>query len=299
RSVRDLVALAAGPEPVIAGGVSGTLTVGGTLGEPRARGEVTLSNLAVTQTNARCAEPTRRTLALGDLQASAVWEGERLASRPLRTGLGGGSVTANLAVTLDRSPRVDLDDLTIKAVPLDKVLVDFLCQGYAVTGPLDLSGQAAARLDDFWRTLNGSGQLRIGPGQVVGAQALGLIGGVVRVGGAVSALLSADLPASRFSSPLDFDSITASYQITKGVVTTRDLRYVSRAMRVAAAGTYALVTGAMNLDVVVSHGRGEVKARVTGTAASPSIRVVPSTILGNVDPGPIERGVQDLLKRFR
>src|SRR2546426_9213767 len=36
-----------------------------------------------------------------------------------------------------------------------------------------------------------------------------------------------------------------------------------------------LASGRMNLDMVVNHGRGEVTAKVTDTAASPSIRVAP------------------------
>jgi len=48
----------------------------------------------------------------------------------------------------------------------------------------------------------------------------------------------------------------------------------------------------MNLDMVVNHGRGEVTAKVTGTAASPSIRVAPTTKT-------LETGLRELLKRFR
>ena len=67
-------------------------------------------------------------------------------------------------------------------MPIEKLLVDFLCQGYAVTGPLDLIGQTSARLSEMWTTLNGVGQLRLGPGKVVGPQALALLNNVVRRG---------------------------------------------------------------------------------------------------------------------
>jgi len=75
-------------------------------------------------------------------------------------------------------------------------------------------------------------------------------------------------------------------------VKTRDLLYASRVMRVAVAGEYRLASGRMNLDMVVNHGRGEVTAKVTGTAASPSIRVAPTTKT-------LETGLRELLKRFR
>jgi uncharacterized protein YhdP len=147
-------------------------------------------------------------------------------------------------------------------------------------------------------TLSGPGQLRAGPGKVVGSQALALIGGVVRVGGAVSSILSADLPSRTFESPLDFDAITGTYTLTNGVAVTRDLLYTSRAMKVAIAGDYSLPTTRMNLDMVITHPRGEVRAKVTGTTASPSIRVSPASILRDVDPEKAQKGIQDLLKRF-
>jgi len=134
---------------------------------------------------------------------------------------------------------------------------------------------------------------------VVGPQALALIGALTRVAGAVSSVLAADVPGTFTSSPLDFESITGTYQITNGVVTTRDLLYTSRAMKVGVAGDYGLPTGRMNVDVRVNHGRGEVRAKISGSAASPSIRVDPSSIAGEVNREKVESGIQDLLKRFR
>jgi len=299
KNVHDLVAPVAGAEPVVAGGLRGSLAVSGTVGDPVVSGEVALTDASVTRTNPECPAPKRRTLTLGTVRMTAGWEGARVTGRPLAAAIGGGAVTANLTATLDGGIRVELDDLAVRALPLETVLVDFLCQGYAVTGPLDLTGRASARLGDVWRTLGGQGQLRIGPGRIVGARALALLGGVVRLGGAVSSLLSADLPPSLFASPLEFDSITGTYRVTDGVVTTRDLLYTSRAMKVAVAGSYTLATGALDLDVVVDHGRGQVKARVTGTTASPSIRVAPATILRDLEPGKVERSLRDLLKQFR
>jgi uncharacterized protein involved in outer membrane biogenesis len=300
RNIAPLVAAAVGPTPAIAGAVKGALTVSGTLGAPQAAGVVELANLRVTQPVAACPAPNLRTLTLTALKFdNAAWDAGRLTSRPVTAGLAGGSIVLNLEVTLDRGMRVQLADVAIKTLPLEPVLVDFLCQGYAVAGPLDLAGALVFSAGDLWGTLSGPGRLRIGPGRVVGPQALALIGGVVRVGGAVSALLNADLPTSLFASPLEFDAITGTYQIANGVVTTRDLLYSSRVMKVAVAGQYGLVTGRMNLDMVVNHGRGELKARVTGIAAAPSIRVDPSTIVRDVDRQKIEGGLKDLLKRFR
>jgi uncharacterized protein YhdP len=123
------------------------------------------------------------------------------------------------------------------------------------------------------------------------------VGGVERLGGAISSLLSSELPRDLGTSPLEFDSIAGTYQVTNGVVTTRDLLYTSRAMKVGLAGEYALGSGRMNLDMVINTGKSEVKAKVTGMASSPSIRVLPSALLG--DPKSVEKGLGDLLRRLR
>ena len=275
KDIKDLTAVAAGPSPALGGGIKGTLALGGTLGAPTAAGDVQLSPLTVTQ----CPEPKRRTLTLPTVKLNVGWQEQRLIAHPLNAALGDGTVTTQLTVTLGRGIHVQLADLGIKALPLEKVLVDYLCQGYAITGPLDLTGTLAFDVSDMLNTLSGPGQMKVGRGKVVGPQALALIGSVVRVGSAISSLLSADLPTRMFDAPLEFDSITGTYQITNGVATTKDLLYTSRAMK-------------------VNHGRGEVKAKITGTTSSPSVRVAPGTLLRDVDPGKAEKGIQDLLKRF-
>jgi len=299
KDVGDLVAAVMGPVPGIAGPLKGAFAVTGTLGAPRAIGEVELSSVKVTETRATCADPKQRTLSLADLRLGARWEGDRFLARPLATSLGHGIITTNMTVTFQRGTRMELADLALKAVPLDKVLVDFLCQGYAVTGPLDLTGTLSMQGKVMLTTLSGSGRFAIGPGKVVGAQALALLDGMVRTGGTLSSLLAGDVPTSLVSSPLQFESITASYQIVDGVATTRDLLYTSRAMKVGVSGQYALATGAMNLDVVVNHGRGQMTAKLTGTSSSPSIRLAPSSLARDLDADTVQRGLQDLLKRFR
>jgi uncharacterized protein involved in outer membrane biogenesis len=299
KDIEPLVA-AAGPTPAIAGPIKGDLTLGGTLGAPRASGTVELASLRVTKTAAGCPEPKRRTLSLGALKlAGASWDGARLQSRPTTTSLAGGTISTNLTATLDRGVHVQLGELTIKGLPAEKVLVDFLCEGYAVTGPLDLTGGLSASASDLWNTLDGSGRLKLGPGRVVGPQALALIDTLTRITGVVSSVLAADVPRALTSSPVDFESITGTYQITNGVLTTRDLLYTSRALKVGVVGNYGLASGRMNLDLRVQHARGELRAHLAGSAASPAIKVDPSSVTTNVSREELETGVQDLLKRFR
>jgi len=298
KEVGPLAAAAVGPAPAFGGGVKGTLALGGTVGAPTATGEVTMPELTVTQDQPRCPEPKRRTLTVSAVKLNLGWQNQHLAGKPATARVGGGTVTTQLTVTLDRGVRVQLSDLGMNALPLEKVLVDYLCQGYAITGPLDLVGALSFDAHDVLNTLSGPGQLRVGSGKVVGSQALALFASVVRVGGAVSSILSADVPSRVFDSPLEFDSITGTYTLINGVATTRDLLYTSRSMKVAIAGEYALASGRMNLDMVVSHGRGELKAKLTGTAASPSIAVSPASVLKDIDPQKAQKGIQDLLRRF-
>jgi hypothetical protein len=298
RDIGPLAAAVAGPAPELHGPVRGTLVLGGTVAAPTAAGEVAMAELTVTQDSPGCPEPRRRTLAVSAVKLGLGWQDQRLVGTPTVATIAGGAVSTQLTVAIDRGVRVQLAELGIKALPLEKVLVDYLCQGYAITGPLDLTGALTFDARDPLNTLSGPGQLRVGRGKVVGPQALALIGGVVRVGGAVSSLLSADVPSRMFDSPLEFDSITGTYTLTNGVATTRDLLYTSPAMTVGIAGDYALASGRMNLDMTVNHGRGQLRARVTGTAASPSIAVSPASVLKDIDPEKARRGIQDLLKRF-
>jgi hypothetical protein len=300
KNVGTLAAAALGPSPTLDGALKATLKLTGQLGNPRAAGQVEVTPLNVSRVEPQCPEPRRRTLGLTGVKLDATWSEGKLVATPLATGVGKGTVTTAMTATLGTNAHADLRDLTVNSVPVEKILVDFLCQSYAVTGPLDLSaGALAFDARDPLGSLSGGGRLKIGPGQVVGSQALELVASVLRVGGAVSSLLGGQLPTSLGKAPLEYESIAGTYQITRGVVTTRDLLFTSREIRMAVAGEYGLVTGRLNLDVTVNPGRGELRAKVTGTTASPSIRVQPSSLVGPVDPGRVERGLQDLLKRFR
>jgi AsmA protein len=299
KDVQPMVAAVLGPEPGITGAVSGRLNVSGTVARPRAAGELELRSPAVMRTDGDCPEPRRRTLALSTVKANVSWDAGRLVVQPLSSGIGDGAITTKLTASPAPPLPAELSDLRLQGIPLEKVLVDFLCQGYAVTGALDLTGTLTLSGADPLRTVSGAGHFRVGPGKVVGARALALLGGVARVGGAVSSVLSLDLPAALFASPLDFESIAGTYQIKHGVVTTRDVLYTSRAMKAKVVGDYVIPTGRINADIVLEHGRGLMHAKVTGTAESPAIRVAPPTVLRGVEPERVERGFKDLLNKFR
>ena len=297
KDIGDLAKNALGPTPAFGGALKGKLALSGTVGAPAVAGDIELAKPAVSQLQPSCPEPKRRTLTLGTLKLNAAYRDQLLSARPLTTSLGDGTITGQLSLSLAPGLQVQLTDLAIKGLPLEKALVDYLCQGYAITGPMDLTGATSFSAHDVYHTLSGPGTLKIGRGKVVGPRALALLGGIVRVGGAVSSLLSSDVP-NLGDSPLEFDSITGTYQIVNGVLNTKDLLYTSRVMKVLIAGDYGIANGRLNLDMTVNHGRGEVKAKITGTTSSPSVRVAPGTLLRDVDPGKAEKGIQDLLKRF-
>ncbi|HUI24991.1 MAG TPA: AsmA-like C-terminal region-containing protein, partial [Candidatus Kryptonia bacterium] len=278
---------------VVGGGLKGTLKLTGTLANPAAAGDVEFTPALITRTNSQCPPPQRRTLSIASLSGTASWRDGRLIVDPTTAQLGDGFVTGRLTVDGGRGVRIDLRDLEAAAVPLAPLLVEFLCGGYAVTGPLDLTGALSLHAPAATGGLTGFGQFRIGSGQVVGPRALALLSAMVRVGGAVSALLSADFPWALFSSPLDFDSISGSYEISNGVVRLRDLQYNSWAMKIAGEGDYDLAAANLAFEMEVKHGRGEAAVRVTGPADSPSVHVSPATVFDKV-PGLVEHEAQRL-----
>ncbi|HWN15815.1 MAG TPA: AsmA-like C-terminal region-containing protein, partial [Candidatus Dormibacteraeota bacterium] len=151
------------------------------------------------------------------------------------------------------------------------VLVDYLCQRNAVTGPLDLTGELSLRLPEALPTLAGSGRLSIGAGRVVGPDLLNAVGQALALTDLVAATLTPGGRGESKKTPLSFDSITATYTITNGVVRTDDLVYVARDVRVTGAGTYGLVDGRTAMDVTVNQGTNRVKARVAGGPGALSI----------------------------
>jgi hypothetical protein len=298
KDIKNLVAVALGPDPSLAGALKGALTLAGTAGKPRASGQIELTNVTVTQTQPGCPEPRRRTLTLPFLTVSAAWEDGRFTGRPLSTSLAGGTITTNLTAHIDRHVVVELDDLAVKGLPVERVLVDFMCHSEAVSGPLALIGATAFTSGDILNTLSGAGQVRIGPGRIVGGQALATLENIARMSGVVGSLLNSGMPVGP-SSLAEFDSITGTWRAQRGVLSTRDLLFNGRAVKATIAGQYALARGTLNFDVVATLAGRNVKAKVSGTAAAPSISVVPASILSPEDAGRLEKGLQDLLKQLR
>jgi AsmA protein len=257
-----------------AGTLKGRLQVSGTPTRIVATGTMGLDRLMLTAERPQC-EPKRRQLQISDIRLPVTYAGLTLDGEPLEARVARGSVRLHLGVDLSPARTATLRDITVKGVELEPILVDFACQPYALTGPLDLTGFASLRIDDPWRTANGSGRLRVGPGKVMGREVSAVINEVAGLAGVASAVLSPDRRL-RPNSPLSFDSITATYTITNGVVGTKDLLYRASDMTLAAVGTVALLDGRVNMRVTLSQAPNQIKAAVTGTVGA--LTVVPTGI---------------------
>ena len=288
RDVAPLVSMVAA-SPAVAGALRGRLEISGTLGQVVATGTLSFDRLTVSEDRAQC-EPRRRQLLLSEGRVPIAYTGTELDSGPLEVKVARGTVSLRLAATLGSARVVTLKDIKVQGVELEPILVGFLCQSHAVTGPMDLTGSASLRADDPWRTVNGSGRLRLGPGKVTGRDVVPIVNQVVGLAGVASAVLDPERRA-RPGSPLDFDSITATYTITNGVVRTEDLLYETSGVRVTASGTFALHDGRVNMEVTLTQGSNQVKGMVSGTFAA--LTVTPTGIRV-----PDSRGIRRFLEKL-
>ncbi len=210
-----------------------------------------------------------------DLRIPVAYAGTQIESVPIEAKLANGTVALRVSVTLGLVSVVTLKDVDVKGVELGLILVDFLCQPYAVTGPMDLTGEASLRADDPRQTISGSGRFRIGPGKVTGRDVVRLVNEVLTLTDVGTAALG---PEQRFREdvPLRFASITGTYRIVGGVVKTDDLLYQGPDLRVMARGTVTLADGRVDMAVIVTQGRNEVRGMVSGT--TDALRVVPTGI---------------------
>jgi len=274
----DVAPLSAGlvASPAMAGPVKGRLELTGTPARLAGTGNLSFERLSLSADQPRCSAPKRRQLTVDELRLPVNLTPAQLDSAPIEAKLARGTVSTRLALTLGQGQLATLKDINIKGMQLGPLLVDYFCQSFAVTGPLDLTGEASVRVADVWRSANGAGRLRIGPGKVVGSDVVQFLDAVIGMADQVTAALRAGRLPRRGESHVDFDSITATYTITNGVWRSNDLLYLAGSMKVAAAGTYGLADGRVAMDVTFTEGSNQIKGRVTGAAGS--LRVVPTDI---------------------
>jgi uncharacterized protein involved in outer membrane biogenesis len=260
----------------ISGPLKGRLELAGTMNRLTASGTLGFDRLTLSRRDPRCRDARPRTLVLSDVRMPLLYAPPQLESPSVQAKLAKGTATFRLTATPGPPRLVTLRDIAVKGMQLEPVLVDYLCQRNAVTGPLDLTGHSSLHLPGLLATMSGSGRLSVGPGRVVGPDLPTALSQALALTDLVSATLDPKTARPGPGSPLNFDSITASYTITDGVAHTDDLVYVARDIRVTGAGSYALVDGRTAMDVTVTQGPNRVKARLTG--ASGSLTIVPTDV---------------------
>ena len=290
--VGPVARLLLGPSPGLAGPVSGKLQLSGTPSRLSGMGALDLSRVTMSVERIQCPPPVRRQLILEEVRLPILLTPKSFESAALHGKVSKGTVALNLTTGLDASPEVTLTGIKIGGVQLQPVLQGFLCESFAVSGPLDLTGELSLRAGDPLRTMNGTGRLKIGAGRVVGEGALQLVRGVLEAGNVFDAALRGKLAAPGHTT-LEFDSITGSYRITAGVLRTDDLLYQGKDLRVTAAGTYGLADGRTDMKVMATQGRNQLRAQVTGSGGS--LRVVPTGV--NVkEPAEVKKFLDRLLR---
>ena len=269
--------------PGVTGALAGRLRLGGTLTQPTAQGELTSSRLVLVERRPQCPPPPDRQLSLDGIQVPIAFKLSQLDSAPLAAQVAGGRVSARLSTALTGATRpVTVKDVEVKGVALGPILVDYLCSGFAATGALDLTGDFTLLAGEPTRTLNGAGRLRLGRGRVVGSEALGLLRDLLNVAGVIGALADSGKLGAPLR-PLDFDSVTATFRIVNGVVTSNDLDYQGQGLTAAASGSYALADGRTEMAVTLTQGRNQIKARVTGAVGGKLVAVPTGATVGGRD----------------
>jgi hypothetical protein len=279
--------------PVVSGPLKGKLEVSGSVARPGATGEIDLSRATISQDRPQCPTPKLRQLALQDVRVPVLLKPSFFESAPLQAAVGKGTVVLKVTAGLgESSPLLTLGDIKIAKLELLPVLQGFLCQAFAVSGPLDLGGELAMRTADTWRTMNGTGRFTVGAGRLVGEGALALVRQVLQAGGVLDRALRGDLSGPGRTA-LEFQTITGTYRITNGLARTDDLVYQAKDLKMTAAGTYGLADGRTDMAVVITQGGGQFRAQVTG--AGGSLRVIP-TGMNVKDPAAVKKFLDRLLR---
>jgi hypothetical protein len=279
--------------PALSGPIKGKLELSGTAARPGATGEIDLSRVTISQDRPQCPAPKHRELLLQNVRVPLLLKPSFFESAPLQATVSKGTVALKVTAGLgEPSPLLTLGDIKIAKLELLPVLQGYLCQSFAVSGPLDMAGEFAMRTSDMWRTMNGTGRFSVGQGRVVGEGALALFRQVLQAGSVVDRALRED-----FSGPgktaLEFQTIIGTYKITNGLARTDDLVYQAKDLKMTAAGTYGLADGRTDMAVVLTQGSGQFRGQVTGSGGS--FRVVPTG--ANVkDPAAVKKLLDRLLR---
>lgn len=206
---------------------------------------------------------------------------------PLKLNLGGGSVDGDITADTRAEATKSRIVSTVKGVEVGELQQAALGKRH-VSARTDVKTDLTATGDDWnaaKHTLGGTASLAMTQGTIHGFQIIpeGIKGAESKRAGA---------------SGQKFDSLTASIRADKGVVSNKDLKFVSPGIGATGAGTADLggnvVDYAATLDVT---GLPKIPIKISGPLDSPSYGVDPAKMLmntlegaGNVIQAPAEKG---------
>jgi uncharacterized protein involved in outer membrane biogenesis len=260
----------------------GEIRVEGPLGNMAGGGQLRFARLTLTQSPTSCTRRELHRLVLEAVELPVRIAGPKVTVEPFAFRVAGGTVRGSARLTWRAGvPGVRLADVRVQGVSAEPVLVDFLCQPYAVTGRIDGAGEVefSGTGPELLRTARGSWQVEFGAGRLVGPAALSLLSGAIRVGTALYSVANLDVPTVLLASPIEFQSLAASGSTGEGQLRVGQLAMQSRRLRVNGSGTYGLLDTRLDFKLDVKSGRSTFGVKVGGTTREPTFTAEPRGLL--------------------
>jgi uncharacterized protein involved in outer membrane biogenesis len=266
----------------LAGRGDGEIRVEGPLGNLAGGGQLRFARLTVTHTPPTCARREPRQLVLEAVELPVRIAGPKVTVEPFALRVAGGTVQGSARLSWRAGvPGVRLADVRVQGVSAEPVLVDFLCEAYAVTGRLDGLGEIefSGTGPELLRSARGTWQVEVGTGRLVGPAVLTLLSGAIRVGTALYSVTNLDAPAILLASPIEFQSLSAAGSTGDGQLRINRLAMQSRRLRVTGGGTYGLLDTRLDFKLDVQSGRSTFAVKIGGTAREPTYAAEPRGLI--------------------
>jgi uncharacterized protein involved in outer membrane biogenesis len=273
---------AAASGPGLAGRGDGEIHVEGPLGNLSGDGQLRFTRLTVTHSPPTCARREPHHLVLEAVELPVRIAGPRVTVEPFALRVAGGTVRGSARLSWRAGvPGVRLADVRVQGVSAEPVLVDFLCEPYAVTGRLDGSGEIefSGTGAELLRTARGIWQVEVGVGRLVGPAALTLLSGAIRVGSALYSVANLGVPSGLLASPIEFQSLAAAGTTGDGQLRINRLAMQGQRLRVTGGGTYGLLDTRLDFKLDVQTRRSTFGVKIGGTAREPSYTAEPRGLI--------------------
>jgi len=234
-------------------------------------------------------------LVFDKLSGTATLTNTSLQMNPIRFGVFGGTYDGTAAFTLGETPQFHLK-ASLAAIDVAKVM-DFAGQKGAMTGTMtgsiDVSGRGVSSASVLNST-RGDARIAVANGTVKG---LGLVRGIVL---ATSMRKDSQSNLSQTNATESFSELDGTFAVADGVATSKDLRFESTDVVVAAVaavrldGTSVDVRGPVQLSDALTQQAGRDFVKYTQKDGRVTL---PATVTGPVDHLQVRIDVGDVAKR--